>query len=370
MTSHKKILISAYAFYPEYGGLEQQIFLLSREFIKAGHEVTVLTEKPAKTSKSHEVIHGITVIRMSFARKRLLVDYIKLVVQISIYIIQHRSTYDVIYLRAAITLYPLIFSFWKAVGVLKSRLIVTADTGGDNDEIIQLARWPLARILLKIITSISFFISACESNTKHYIQLNIPREKIVKIYNGIDTSNFSQSDYPSNIKNFLFIGRFIREKGLFELVEAMGKVHKNFPESKLFMAGDGPIQAKISSIIKHENLERSIVYMGKISEQQRSAFFDLGECIVAPSYSEAGPLVVFEAAARKKIIISTDVGDLKNLFNSQILFCEKRSASSLEFVMKKALTTDFHTSLDYSAIIPQVEIKKVAQQYLDISKSV
>jgi glycosyltransferase involved in cell wall biosynthesis len=44
-----KILLSSFSFHPSIGGLEAVSLILAREFVRAGHEVTVITQTPEGT---------------------------------------------------------------------------------------------------------------------------------------------------------------------------------------------------------------------------------------------------------------------------------------------------------------------------------
>jgi glycosyltransferase involved in cell wall biosynthesis len=364
----KRILLSAYAFYPEFGGLEQQMYLLAQEFIKLGHSVTVLTEKPDINSPQTEIIDSIRVHRLPYSKGRSVIDYVRLIVSLCSYIIAHRKDFDVAYLRSALTLYPLIFSILKFFKCIAYPVSVTADTGGENDEISIVKRWPLYQVMVFFFKSLNSFNSICEANYDHYLELGIPESKITRISNGIHIDTFQKASYPSRVTNFIFLGRFIKEKGLYELVDAVKIVKKIFPDFKLYIAGDGAEKNALFSKIRAEDLQSTIIYKGVVSGKAKEAFLGLGECLVLPSYSEGLPGVVLEAAARKKIILSTRVGDLETLFSKNILFCKKRSSADLAKMMLIALRTNFSSTVDYSVVVSSVDIKRTSKQYLVLFK--
>jgi glycosyltransferase involved in cell wall biosynthesis len=295
----KRILLSAYAFYPEFGGLEQQMYLLAKEWLKLGHSVTILTEQPSLESLQLETIEGIKVCRLPFAKKRDFFSYCRLVLALSWFIVKNRNAFDCIHLRAALTLYPLVFGFWKAPGVIRAPSVVTADTGGDNDEIIQVKQWPLSWLLQYFFNQHNYLNSICSANYRHYLELGFPTAKLTTISNGVDISAFQKAKYPSKVKNFIFLGRLIPEKGLLELVSAMQLVVKEFPKTQLHIAGDGPLMTELKNKTLELDLNDSIHFHGKLEGLQKEGFFNLGECLVLPSYSEGLPLSVLEAAEKK-----------------------------------------------------------------------
>jgi glycosyltransferase involved in cell wall biosynthesis len=358
----KKILFAAYAFLPEFGGLEQQIYILAKHYQKIGYQVDVLTEKSATNQSALEVLDGIRVYRVPYSKDRSVFSYLALILHLSSYILAHGREYEVIHLRAALTLYPLLFSFWKWLGAIKVPLYVTADTGGENDEIIAVKKWPFHSLMIFFFNQITWMNSICEANYSHYQQLGFPKKKLTKIGNGIDISYFKNAKYPKKVTNFLFLGRIIKEKGVYELLYAFALLLKKFPEAKLHLAGDGKEKGALLNIIKDRDLIGSVLYHGVISGQDKEKLFSRIDCLVLPSYSEGFSLVCAEAAAHKKIIIATNVADLKKNFGSNIFFCKKRNVIDLYKSMALVCQKKDFTFVNYDFIIKQFDIDKTFNQ--------
>lgn len=367
---NKSILFSAYAFFPEFGGLEQQIYLLAQEYLKLGYTVDVLTEKTRPDLPSIEIIDGITVYRLPFYQKRSVFSYVSLIIRLSAFIIKNRDKYSFIILRAALTLYPLIFGFWKKIGILKTITWVTADTGGDNDEIIIVKKWPFYSVMISIFSAHDYLNSVSSGNYKHYKMLGFPDNKLTYISNGIDISGFNNYVYPKKVTSFIFLGRLIKEKGIYELLQAFTYFHKKHPQSKLYIGGDGPERTRIVNYISNNNLSESIIYKGVIDQNNKNDFYSLGECLVQPSYSEGFGLVYAEAAVRKRIIISTDVADLKKLYGSQICFCQKRSITSIFRCLEYVYASKKFKYINYADVIHTFDIKRTSAQILKLSEIV
>jgi len=168
------------------------------------------------------------------------------------------------------------------------------------------------------------------------------------------------------VKNFIFLGRLIPEKGLQELVTAMKQVVKDFPKTQLHIAGDGPSMTELKNKTSELDLSHNVHFHGKLEGLQKEAFFDLGECLTLPSYSEGLPLSVLEATVRKKVLLTTDVSDLKTLFGSQLTICKKRDSVDLAKKMITILKKDFSNGLEYSGIVSRIDIQVVAKEYLKL----
>ncbi len=365
----KRILFSAYAFYPDFGGLEQQIYLLAQEYLKQGHVVDVLTEKTRPNLPSKEIIDGITVYRMPHQAKRTVFSYFSLIFHLSKFIIFHAHNYDLVILRAALTLYPLVFGFWKFFGLVPSPTWTTADTGGEQDEVISIRKWPFHRTLLFFFNQHTYLNSICDANYEHYLSLGFPSKKLTRIGNGVDVSKYETAQYPQKVSSFLFIARLYRIKGTRETLEAFYELSKKYKGVELHIGGDGPETTYIKNFIAEKKLENRIFYHGVITNETKDEFYTYGECLVLPSYSEGFGLVYAEAAVRKKMIIATSVADLEKLFGSTVYFCKPKDAKSVFQAMEKVVTAENFFHISYDAIIPQIDIKKIASQILKQSLS-
>lgn len=129
---------------------------------------------------------------------------------------------------------------------------------------------------------------------------------------GVDYHKFKPLSFErkSSGFEFLFIGRLIKEKGIFEFIEAAKKANTIYPE----------IRFKILGPLWHQNLKSNQITGHEISEWMKYPFIEyLGEkkdvrqyienadCVVLPSYREGISNVLLEAAAMAKPSIASDV---------------------------------------------------------------
>lgn len=104
---------------------------------------------------------------------------------------------------------------------------------------------------------------------------------------------------------FFSMGRLIPGKGFLELIEAFAAVHGNNPNVKLYIAGSGPQEHKIQTLIREKNLGKQVFLMGQLTrEETLQAYIDC-DCFVLASKGETFGLVYREALAVGRPIIST-----------------------------------------------------------------
>lgn len=143
------------------------------------------------------------------------------------------------------------------------------------------------------------------------VNLGINREKIFV------TSTMVESDryFPHDKKflkpyKILTCTDMIREKGVFELLEAAPKVLKKTPDSKFIFVGDGKDLVELKQKTKKMNLEKNFVFTGYISGEEKINIFKNAHIFVFPSYTEGFPTVILEAMASGAALIFTPVGGL------------------------------------------------------------
>jgi glycosyltransferase involved in cell wall biosynthesis len=107
----------------------------------------------------------------------------------------------------------------------------------------------------------------------------------------------------------LFVGRMVREKGIFDLLEAYAKLESSLrSEVGLVFAGDGVCRGELAE--KAERISPGAVYFpGFAQREDLAAMYALAETLVLPTHSDPWGLVVNEAmACGLPIIVSSVAG--------------------------------------------------------------
>jgi glycosyltransferase involved in cell wall biosynthesis len=128
-------------------------------------------------------------------------------------------------------------------------------------------------------------------------------------YTIIDQCSITESELLSikfsNNKPLIygFIGRLSEEKKILQVSDFFANSRHDF-----YIAGEGPLKKiLLKTIEKSEQCK----YLGYIPVEKIHAFFSKIDVLIIASSEESGPLVGIEAMAAGKMIISTDVGAMK-----------------------------------------------------------
>ncbi len=139
--------------------------------------------------------------------------------------------------------------------------------------------------------------------------LGIVRDAIIEIPTGIDEAWIQKGHQSETRRDFVFIGRFERRKGVEEINHALQSLigKKNF---HFHFIGPIPPSVKIKS--------DQITYHGSISDKNEiRSILDRCGVLVTPSHSEGMPNVIMEGMARGLAVLTTDVGAISSVVNQE-----------------------------------------------------
>lgn len=171
---------------------------------------------------------------------------------------------------------------------------------------------------------------------------------------GVDLSHFNAEPPAGNTDPvFLFIGRFLRDKGIVEFVEAARKVKQDQPAVRFSALGTTEPHPKSvdGDTLEQWRREQVVEFLGSAGDVR--PFIKQADCVVLPSYREGLPRALLEASAMARAVIGSDVPGCRNVVEDGITgyLCAPRSASSLASAMSRFanLSSDRRESMGLAA---------------------
>ena len=101
-----------------------------------------------------------------------------------------------------------------------------------------------------------------------------------------------------------YIGRFVETKNHKFLIEIFHEIYKEQPDSKLILAGQGPLQEEIKAKVEALGLSKSILFLGQRNDADR--LYQAIDVLVLPSLYEGLPVVGVEAQAAGVLCVFSD----------------------------------------------------------------
>jgi len=133
----------------------------------------------------------------------------------------------------------------------------------------------------------------------------------------------------NTVTKILFISRTIKEKGLFELVEAFENLRKKIDDIELIIAGDGGDFDELQKVVSSKE---NIRLTGHVSGDDKIRLFEESDIYCLPSYTEGLPVAVLEAMLFGLPVITTRVGGLKSFLIDEKMgyFIEPKDVDDIE----------------------------------------
>jgi colanic acid/amylovoran biosynthesis glycosyltransferase len=141
--------------------------------------------------------------------------------------------------------------------------------------------------------------------------------KVKVVHCGLDQSFHAHLPAPgtevSPRSDFVCVGRICEQKGQLLLVEALALLSRRGTRCTLVLAGDGPMRSLVEAHARELGVEQQVRITGWIGgEQVRAELLD-ARVMVLPSFAEGLPVVIMEAMALRRPVISTYVAGIPEL---------------------------------------------------------
>lgn len=161
------------------------------------------------------------------------------------------------------------------------------------------------------------FVAAISSYTRSQLLRHIPPgdwPKVRVVHCGLAANSFAGADAGiPEAPRFLCIGRLCGEKGHLILLDAFAQLIEQHPDARLVLAGDGELRPLLEARIRALGLGDQVQITGWIGSAEIRAQILGCRTLVQPSLQEGLPVVIMEAMALRRPVISTYVAGIPEL---------------------------------------------------------
>ncbi|MGZ7135985.1 MAG: glycosyltransferase family 4 protein [Methanobacterium sp.] len=112
-----------------------------------------------------------------------------------------------------------------------------------------------------------------------------------------------------------FIGRLVKEKGIFEFIEAIPQVLKKNNDLNFLIVGNGPLKSEIEKLLDQKDLSDKVKISGWIPHEKIPYYLNKVNLLVLPTYTEGFPTIILEAMACGTPVLSTSSGGIFDIIN-------------------------------------------------------
>lgn len=308
LPSDKKLrvlmVVAQYPF-PVIGGLERQSHELSKQLVKLGVVVNIISGMLPANERSSEKVEGVDVTRIPWTENKLQ-RFLKSWYALAKTMFKMRKEYDVVHVHN--------ISWFGMTTIVISKLlnkpVLTKLPNIGAAGIPGMLGRRLGNVAVGLFKLSDAVVAMSWESVDELHKIKFPDSRIFRMTNGVSTQQFSPSesrggDLKSPL-NVTYCGRLHKVKGLLDLVSIWPDVLKKIDRPcVLKLYGTGPLKTELENLIAQLGLQDKVVMMGhvnNIAEVLRQS-----DLFVLPSYAEGNSNAILEAMSVGLPIVSTRV---------------------------------------------------------------
>lgn len=300
-------------FHPHIGGVESNVYNISKNLLKLGHEVTVFTSLYDKALPATEDFEGLHIIR-----SKQLMNIFLTPVTPSLKADLVKDKWDIVHTHAP----PPLSSYYVAVAKNKAHFPTVMTYHCDPEipirgggTITGFYRYTLGNYTFRRMDLV-----LAETETYAATSRAIWNTNAKVIPPGVDTERFNPSVSGDAIREkhglgsskvVLFVGRLTFHKGVNHLIDAAA-IYK---DAKYLIVGGGPMEESLKRQAAQSPNSKNIIFAGKASDNELPHYYAACDVLVLPSITrlEAFGLVMLEALSCGRPIITSDMPGMREV---------------------------------------------------------
>ncbi len=164
------------------------------------------------------------------------------------------------------------------------------------------------------------------------------------LISGFDITESLDMRMKDGARNVLFLARIIKEKGIYETVDAINLLQKRYPDLGLIVAGEGEERANVEAYVQENNIQ-NVAFIGYVTGEKKRDVFQDAYLYCLPSYQEGMPTSVLEALSFGLPVITQPVGGIVDFFENgkNGFITENREAAVIaRYIEKLILEKDLY----------------------------
>ena len=150
---------------------------------------------------------------------------------------------------------------------------------------------------------------------KKQLEALIDGKKIEVLYNGVAIPE--NNKYDSDSKNIIYMGVLKKEKGIFDLINAVKYIDEKLEKSITFKFCGIDLEGNIQETIKNMQLQDRIKLVGWVSGNEKEKLMRNAMISILPSYFEALSMTVIEAMSYGIPVITTDISTMNEVLDNK-----------------------------------------------------
>ena len=164
------------------------------------------------------------------------------------------------------------------------------------------------------------FVVAISNYGRSQLYLTLPHKdwpKVKIVHCGLEKEFYDVSPTPLPIApRLVCVGRLSEAKGQLLLVEAVARLAAKGIPCELVLVGDGPLRGELENLIEKYGLGKHVRITGWVGSNEVRDEILAARALVLPSFAEGLPVVIMEAMALRRPVLTTYIAGIPELVRS------------------------------------------------------
>jgi len=311
-----RIAVVAETFNPFNGGSAKRYYEVLKRLVGDGYEIDLFTVRLSKHWAINENIDGINIHRTERPFEDFITeDGFRSITKVLLYSSWaskkvSENNYHIIESNHC-PIFPVIGT-WLASKLSKTPLSVTFHEAWHSQwywHVPNKLYAPFGITLEKLYVKMpDIGIAVSKTTATRLISLlNMNKEKVVTIPNGVDLNLFNSVKSKKEDYKIIYVGRLNPHKRVDWLIDALNYVRRMY-EVHLEVVGDGPMRCEYEAYVKKKNLEKHVTFLGPLDNKSLVERLKQAYIYVLPSIREGQSITTLEAmaAGTPQIVVNVD----------------------------------------------------------------
>jgi len=303
-----RIAIVSDYYYPQLGGITEQVHGQATELTRRGYEVTVIvprllvvprTVDPELPTVNFE-IQRIGVAYPSYINGSETLQTLSLRIPSAFDRLFRKRRFDIVHVHNPFSV------MFPMSAIMRSRAPITVATTHSvvptDYRLLRTFARPLGALLRRVDAHIAVSNAVVDSFRPYF-----PELEFEVIANGVDTSFFSPDAEPlphlAGERSILFVGRFDPRNGLKHMLEVLVELRRKRSDTRLVVLGDGPMRLLLTRLVPPE-LATDVRFEGRVN-RLRPRYLASAEIFCTPCRLASFGMVVLEAMSAATPVVAT-----------------------------------------------------------------
>lgn len=293
------------------GGIQTHTWQLAKALLAKGHEVSILSGGPFRSTAKNVLKEGIRLITIPYFPGRYIKPISFLAEEFSFnwavknWVKSNHETFDIIHGqgRSGYLLFLIKGVHKKLVNTVHGLIDLENQNSRWYEINRQLHTFFTTRIEKRLLKCSKLNISVSESLKEQVQTLRVDKPLKV-ISNGVSIENNLGEESNSKPNRFLFVGRLHPIKGISAIVEHMVHISDDIG---LDIIGNGTEYERIKKLIETNGLQKKVRLLGEYSNEKIHEVLPYYKALILPSQYETQGIVLLEANVHAIPVIASDI---------------------------------------------------------------